>query len=1090
MMQQHVESASHIDDVFPASYGQQRLWFLDQLGHAAGLYNIPMSFRIPGGYDVAVLQRCLREIQRRHEVLRTTFDLQDGELKQIIAAESCIDVRFRDLAEVAADLRMELARQEMTAQARAPFDLRRGPLLRCSVYRLAQDDHLLHVVVHHIAFDGWSADVFLRELGALYPAFAAGQPSPLADLPMQYVDYAQWQRQWMLSGGLEAQLAYWQTQLEGAPQLQSLPSLRSRPAQRRYAGGSVGFSLPSTQAEGLRQLARAEGATLFMTLLALFKVCVFRYTGERDIVVGTPVANRGQRQTEQLIGFFVNTLVLRTDLGEQPTFRSVLRRVREVALEAYAHQDIPFERLVEALRPERSLSHSPLFQLAFTLDSSAAGTAAVAPPDAAAGDRYIAPQVGTGTAKFDLTLAFVEQGQQLHGGVEYDVDLFDAGDIERFVGHLQNLAAAVVANPDVPVATLPMLSASERQTLLVDWNDTTGDDAFMPLTRRFEAHARQCPEAEALVTTSQVWRYGELNQHSNRLARLLQQHGVGPERVVALCARRSVWTVCAKLAILKAGGAYLPFEPNLPAARVAHMLAEAQPVLALTDEAGQAALAGAGLPIWRLDAEHAEWHNLDGADLDVAPQAAHLAYVIYTSGSTGRPKGVMVEHRGLSHIPDVQAAVYGIGAGDRLLHFAPLTFDTSTCEMAIALGTGAALCIASGDAGYPGPAMIDFMQDARVNAAVLAPSVLAALPAEAATRLSLRVLALAGEAVSTAHAHWLVPGRRVFNSYGPTESTIWTTSARWSDSTRAPSIGRPVPGARVYILDAAQQPVPVGVPGEIFIGGRVVARGYLGQAEQSRARFLPDPFCPGGQGRMYRSGDMARYLPHGDIEFLGRRDGQVKIRGFRVEVGEVQAALLTHAQVQAAVVHSYQDARQQTALAAYIVPGPGPSPNRAELRTHLAASLPDYMIPSAFVTLETLPLTRHGKVDYSALPAPQAVEAVQTYAPPRTDMERTLVAIWAEVLGAPKVGVHDNFFALGGHSLLAAQLVAQVAERCGAPLTVRQIFDHPTVADLAAHLAQPAATGVAEPPPIVPLERANRRPPSSRSVQATPVSQP
>jgi amino acid adenylation domain-containing protein len=1062
----------------PASFAQQRLWFLDQLEPASGLYNIPVALRFSGPFDAAALWSALRAVAARHESLRTTFEARGGEPVQVISPVPRTGKAVVDLAGLAAAARGREAARLAVEEAVRPFDLQRGPLVRGAVVHLSAEDHLLLLTLHHIVADGWSMGVLLGELAALYASAASGEPGRLPELPVQYADFAGWQRDWLRGDVLAAQLAFWRRELAGVPVL-DLPADRRRPLVPDWRGASQPVVLPDGLSGRLAALGRRDGATLFMTLLAAFEVWLHRYTGQERWAIGTPVASRDRIETEGLIGLFVNTLALRVDLTAQPDFRRVLRRVREICLDAFAHQDLPFERLVEELQPERSLSVSPVFQVMLSLQPAA-------PELSFAGLRPERFETGLHASKFDLSLSLTPGDAGVTGAITYRRDLFDPTTIARMADGLVALLDALAVAPELPVASLAMLPTALRHQLLAEWNDVAGGGDGQPVHEQFAAAAARHPEAPALVCDDLVWTYSELDARANRLARLLRRHGVGPEETVGVCLGRSAAAILAILAIHKAGGAYVPLDTAYPAERLAFMLADAAPRVVLTT----ASLAPA-LPemparparVLLLDAEE-ERIAAESAEA-LAPLAAgeHLAYLIYTSGSTGRAKGVAVEHR--------QLAAYVRGVCERLdlpprasyATVSTIAADLGHTMIFPALARGGCLHVVSHERLGDAAAMAEYFSRHAIDCLKIVPSHLAALlgtdgPARV---LPGRRLVLGGEACDWDLAERLLAAAgdcRIFNHYGPTETTVGVAAhplagQRSAPGALRPPLGRPLPGNRIHLLDGGMQPVFPGVPGELYVGGPQVSRGYFRRPGATAERFLPDPFGPAG-ARLYRTGDLARTLPDGTLEFLGRIDHQVKIRGFRVELREIESALAAHPGVREAVVTLRDEPgedRGERRLVAYVVPAE-PAPTAAELRILLARSLPEPMLPAAWVFLAALPLTPNGKVDRRALPAPAAgpAEAAGQTAP-RTPLEEVLAAAWAATLGRQSVGVHDDFFDLGGHSLLATRLVSRVRDLLRVELPVRALFEAPTVAGMAARLEAAGAWTAHALPPVRPVPR-------------------
>jgi amino acid adenylation domain-containing protein len=1037
------------DGELPLSFAQQRLWFLDQLEPGSALYNNPTAIRLTGALDAAALERTLAEIVRRHEALRTTFGAAEGRPVQVIAAESPEPVLHHvDLTALPSESREAEAMRLAALEARRPFDLAGGPLFRVTLYRLGETDHLAMLVMHHIVSDGWSMGVMVREIAALYSAFAGGRAegvSPLPPLPIQYADYAAWQRGWLQGEALERQVSYWRKQLAGAPPLLELPTDRPRPAVQSFRGATRWFRLPAALSRELGALSQREGVTLFMTLLAGWQALLSRYSGQTDVSVGTPIANRTRAELEGLIGFFVNTLVLRTDLSGSPSFRELLGRVRETALGAYAHQDLPFETLVEAVQPTRDLKHTPLFQVMFVLDNS--------PRDPVVLDGLtLAPvEAESGVSRFDMTLLATETADGLAGSVQYSTDLFDASTIDRMLGHWERLLAAVAADPARPVSSIPLLDDAERAQVVGAWNHTAAPFAAERCAHEIvAAHAALRPDAEALRFEGRSVSYGELDARANRLAHHLRSLGVEPDSLVGVCAERSPELIVALLAAMKAGGAYLPLDPAYPADRLRFMLEDAKPAVLLTTEQAGGALPATGVPTFRLDADAHLLAALPTTTPDTTASPESLAYVIYTSGSTGRPKGALLEHQGLANLVGAQRRLFGIEPGRRVLQFASPSFDASVWETFMALGNGATLVLAPRDVLASPEELAGVLRREAVTTVTLPPSMLRNLSDRDLTALD--TIIVAGERCPRELVERWAPGRRFFNAYGPTETTVCATVAQCDPSDlRSPSIGRPLPNVTAHVLDTAMQPVPVGVPGELWVGGVALARGYHDRPELTAERFVPDPFSDDVTARLYRTGDLVRRRADGEIEFLGRVDEQVKIRGFRIELGEVESALAAHPGVREAVALAREDAPGEQRLVAYLVAADGAELSVGELRGFLRERLPEFMVPSVFVPVDAIPLTPNGKVDRRALPAPDGArtDLQRPYVAPTTEAEVALAAICAELLGVERVGRDDDFFELGGHSLLATQLVARVRERFSVELPLRALFETPNVAGLA-----------------------------------------
>ncbi|HEX8282851.1 MAG TPA: amino acid adenylation domain-containing protein [Pyrinomonadaceae bacterium] len=1061
-------------DALPLSFAQQRLWFLEQLEPGGTAYNIPVALRLSGALDADALEASLNDLIRRHETLRTTFRVVGNEPAQVVAPFEPLALPLIDLSALPRERAEAEAVTLRDAEARRGFDLAEGPLLRVGLLRLAEDEHLLLVTMHHIISDGWSMGVLVREVAALYDAHRAGVEADLPELDIQYADYAAWQREYLSGEVLEQQLDYWKKQLAGAPPALELPADRPRPAVQSFRGAALTFSCSPELSDALRSLSRREGATLYMTLLAAFAALLKRHSGEGDVVVGSPIANRNRAETEGLIGFFVNTLAVRTRLGGDPTFAEALRGVRDVVLGAYAHQDVPFERVVEELKPERDLSRSPVFQVMFAWQNASSDELRLE------GVRIAYEGARVETAKYDLGLTMWERDGVLEGLVDYSTDLYEGERIEKLTGHFVALLEKIVAGPEGRLSQLAALPEAETRRQLVEWNDTRAEyPRDLCVHELFEARAASEPNATALLCEGVEISFGELNRRANRLARGLRRLGAGPETVVGLCLAQSAELPIAMLAVLKAGAAYLPLDPSYPAERLNYLLADSRAAVLLTERPLAEKFDDGAAQVLCLDALAAELAREPDANVESGVAPDNAAYVIYTSGSTGTPKGVVVPHRGLVNHATAVARRYGLRAADRVLQFAAPAFDVAAEEIFPTWLSGAAVVL------WPerhGVSFAEFNRFAESNALTVlnlpTPYWQEWVQSLAGGRQqlpeTLRVMVVGSAAgLPERFATWrrlAGQGVRTFNAYGPTEATITSTvhelcDAPAGDELAAVPVGRPVANTRAYLLDAQLTLVPAGAPGELYLGGVQLARGYLSRPALTAERFIPDPFSSEPGARLYRTGDLARYTAAGELEFLGRADDQVKIRGHRIELGEVEAVLAQHAGVRDVVVIAADAGRGEKFLAAYVVAA-HEQPTVAELRSHLRARLPEYMMPGSFVFLAALPLTPNGKVDLRALPAADdALAGLISNVAPRTPDEEMLAGLWADVLKLEGVGIRDNFFDLGGHSLLATQVVSRVREMFGVEVALRQLFERPTVEALAEAVAEARAAEAGDPRP-------------------------
>lgn len=1056
------------DRDLPLSFAQGRMLFLSQLEPNNPFYNELLALRLHGSLNVVALEKSFNYIVQRHEALRTNFVTVDGQPVQVIAESLTLSMPVVDLRDLPESEREISAQQLAIAEAEQPFDLASSPLIRTYVLKLTEVEHVLLLTIHHIVFDGWSGGILLRELAAFYCAFCNDLSPELPEVPIQYPDFAVWQRQWLQQEVLSSQLAYWKQQLSGAPALLSLPTDRVRPLTQTYRGAHHKFALSLELTLALMSLSQRPGVTLFMTLLAAFQTLLYRYTEQTDICVATPHANRSRPEIDSLIGLFVNTLVLRTDISGNPSFEDVLSRVREVTLLAHAHQDLPFEKLVEELKLERDLSYTPLVQVMLVLDVPM-------PQIQMAGLTVSTLPIETTTAKFDLSLAFENTASGLIGDWEYNTDLFDAEMIARMAGHFQTLLEGIVANPEQKVSELPLLTERERHQLLWEWNNTTqGTTSDKCIHQLFEEQVERSPDSVAVVLEGEHLTYQQLNAIANRIAHYLQSLGVGPEVLVGICVERSPLMVVGLLGILKAGGAYVPLDPAYPSERLAYMLSDSQVKVLLTQEKLADLLPVSAAQVIYLDND---WPNIgvhseDNPLTEVKP--SNLAYVIYTSGSTGKPKGVMIEHRSIVNFTSSAKAIYNITQSDRVLQFASIAFDGAVVEIFPCLSAGATLVLRTDDMLVSGSRFVQRCCEWEVTMMDLPTSYWHQVMVELASAQqtlpeSLRVVSVGGEAVKPETLKlWLrcvkglVNPPQLLNGYGPTEATAVATYYDLSEfiannpAASSVPIGTPIGNITTYVLDRHLKPVPIGVTGELHIGGLGLARGYLGRPETTAEKFIPNPFNNEPSARLYKTGDLVRYLSDGSIEFLGRIDNQVKIRGFRIELGEIEAVLTQHLEVNQAVVVVNEDQPGNKRLVAYIVPRGALNFTEdltQKIKAYLRQQLPEYMVPATLMMLSDLPLTLNGKVDRRALPPPDSVVQSLALEMPQTKVEKLIADVWQKILLLEKVGLDDNFFDLAGTSLRLVQVREQLRTIFHKELSIVEMFQHPTVRALGQYLS-------------------------------------
>lgn len=1042
--------------IFPASFAQQRLWFIEQLVPEASLYTIPLVFRLNGSLNRSILEQSLQAIVSRHESLRTTFEFVDGQLMQAISCNLQISLPLIDLQTLPAATRESIALQEIRQAIEQPFDLHQGPLLRVKLWQISEQEHLLLILLHHIIFDEWSSGVLIRELGAFYGTIISNQSASLPELPIQYADFSHWQREWLQGEVLNSQLSYWRQQLKDISTL-NLPAAAPRQTVQSYQGAIQFLELPQSLLDAIEALSQQAGATLFMTLLAAFQTLLHRYSGQTDIAIGSPIANRHRSELEGLIGFLVNSLVLRTSLEGNPTFLELLDRVREVTLAAYAHQDLPFEKLVEELQPIRNLGQNPLFQIVFALQNTPIEQLELP------GLTLSSIEFETKTTRFDLEVYVWkctdnfrslwgtgwQQTDGLRGVVVYNTDLFEAEAIASLRQHFQTLLESIVATPDAHLSALPMLAKQEQQRLLANWNNTQTNYPQLCIHQQFEAQEQQQQDAIALQFSDQRFTYRELNQGSNQLARYLQKLGVCAEMPVGICLQGAE-AIAAMLAVLKAGGAYVPLDLSYPIDRLHFMLKDAEISIVLSQEKSADTLRMDGVKVICLEQEWAAIAQESEKNLSVDCSANQLAYVMYTSGSTGISKGVMVPHRAVMRLV-CETNYLQIEPGDRIAQVANLAFDAATFEIWGALLNGAEVIGIDREITLSPVNFAAELQQQKVNILFLTTALLNQTVSQVPNAFrSLKTLLFGGELANVDRVRSILKfgkPQHLIHVYGPTENTTFSTWYEVEELNYAATIaiGQAISNTQVYLLDANLNPVPAGVMGEIYLGGDGLAIGYLNRPELTAEKFISSPF----DSRLYRTGDRAFYRSDGNLEFLGRNDHQVKIRGYRVELGEIEAILAQHPLVQTAIV-TVREIEGDRQLIAYFVSNSS-QPTERELRDFLKAKLPVYMLPAAFVELDTLPLTMNGKVDQRSLPVPSMTQPELVQAVPQTSLEKSIAQIWSQLLGR-EVGVHDNFFERGGHSLLATQLVSRIRDRFRVELPLRTVFETPTIAQLASQI--------------------------------------
>jgi len=1065
-------------DPAPLSFAQERLWFLEQLEPEAAIYNTSRASRLLGNLNFPALEASLNEIVSRHETLRTAFRLINGQPVQVVQPSANLLITTVDLSSLSEDTRQTEIALTIKSETERPFDLPIGQLLRCTVIRARNDDHVVILTTHHCVSDAWSMGILTRELWTLYKAFSTGNSSPLESLPIQYSDYAVWQRAWLQGDVLQSQLVYWKERLKDLPVL-DFPTDRPRKPRQSFCGARITIVLPEDVTRSLNELSARFALTPFMTLLAAFQVLLYRYTGQEDVMVGSPIANRRRPELEGLIGFFVNSLVLRADLSGNPAFSDFLLQVRDTCVGADVNQDLPFEKLVQELQPERDQSRNPLFQVMFVLQN------ATSPFTGIPGLRIEPVEIETMRSPFDLSLFLRERDGKYIGFIEYSTDLFDRDRIERMAGHYRTLLDGIVTDPAQSIATLPILTEAERHQILIEWNDTAVDyPKDKCIHHLFEEQVERTPEAIAVEFEDQQVTYRELNCRANQLAHYLISLGIGPEKLVGICVARSIEMVVALLGILKAGGAYVPLDPAYPKERLRFMLKDSQVSALLTEQKvmhdkewddgdSRASIFHPGLQIICLDRNNPGIEKQREQNLSTNIRCQNLAYVIYTSGSTGKPKGVAIEHRNAANLLHWAKSIYMQGELQGVFASTSICFDLSVFELFVPLSWGGKIILAENALSLRDNA------NRGITLVNTVPSAMTALLAAGKLPESVRVVNLAGEPLRRELVDQLYRTgtvERVYDLYGPSETTTYSTFVRRTEDGLA-TIGRPIANTRIYILDPNLQPVPLGIPGEIFIGGAGVAREYLNRRDLTGEKFINVPFSHTCGARLYKTGDVACHLPDGNLEFLGRRDNQVKIRGYRIELGEIETALNQHPAVKDSLViakeavfdpDNYKSKTENPiSLVAYLVTD-AESTSAVEFRDFLTNALPDWMTPSSFIFLDALPLMPNGKIDRSKLPSlensPHDIGTVLI--PPRTEIEELIAGIWCDVLKLANVGIYDNFFAVGGHSLLATQIVSKLEQLLSKKVPLGLLFDRPTIAGLAMALSCTADGGSVDLPRI------------------------
>lgn len=1033
---------------FPLSFAQQRLWFMYNLEPDMPAYNIPLSVRLRGALNIDALKLSLNRLEKRHEALRTRFEEIDGQPMQIICSARPKMLPVIDLEPVSQGRRESLISQLAEQDEQRTFKLEEGRLFRVTLLRLSEQEHILLCVMHHIVSDAWSMGVLMREMTQLYEAYSKGERSPLNELDIQYVDFAVWQRKWLQGDALQKKLDYWKKQLAGVPPVLELATDRPRPPAQSYKGAKTKIELNKEMGPKLERICREERASLFMVLLAGFKMLLSRYSGKQDIATGISVAGRSRKELEGLIGFFINTLVLRTEVKGEDSFRKLLEKVRDVTLEGYAHQDVPFEKLVEELEPERSMSHTPLFQVLFEFENKARKAIDVQ------GLKMEELTVASRTSKFDLTLEITESEDGLVAAMEYSTDLYDAETIEAMLKHYSHLLEGALTEPDKSIGELEFLGAEEKTQLLEQWNDTRrAYPQNIYMAEMFEQQAEKRPNAVAIIYEDQTISYGDLNRKSNCLARYLIEKGVGADMPVGICMDRGIDMVVGLLGILKAGGAYMPLDETYPKERLAFMAQDAGVKVAVTKGGAARVLPEFIDEVVELDKDWGEISSRSEDNLDVKAEANNLAYVIYTSGSTGTPKGVQITQSGITNFLRSMLEAPGLSAEDVLLTVTRLSFDISTMDLMLPLIVGAQVVIVSREDARDGAKLTQILDQSGATMMQATPVTWRML-VEAGWKGSdkLRVIS-AGEPLLPGLAQDLIDrSAALWDLYGPTEISIYATLHKVEDSNvNVIPVGRPIANTQVYILDERQRLAPIGAVGELHIGGDGLARGYMSSSDLTAERFVPDQYGKTTGGRLYKSGDLARYRRDGNIELVGRKDHQVKVRGYRIELGEIEAQIMNEEAIKQAAVAVREEENRGKILVAYVTEKESEEVNEFDLLNRLRDKLPEYMIPAAVVKLTEMPISANGKIDRARLPVFEwsAGQGAKEYAEPRNSIETVLAVIWRDVLKVKQVGIYDNFFELGGHSLMGTQVISALRASFEIELPLRTLFEAPTIEQMA-----------------------------------------